>query len=47
MGMCTTFAECKIVMTIILTVMSGMNPHTVIVTWIGMVGMLGLVSLVS
>jgi hypothetical protein len=27
-------------MTAVLTVMSGMDPHTIIVTWVGMVGML-------
>jgi hypothetical protein len=33
-------------MTVMLMVMSGMDPHTIRVTWIGMVGMLGwLVSL--
>jgi hypothetical protein len=26
-GMCTTFAECKTVMTAMLIVMSGMDPH--------------------
>jgi hypothetical protein len=29
-----------------LTVMSGMDPHTIRVTWVSMVGMLELVSLV-
>jgi hypothetical protein len=28
------------VMTAVLTVMSGMDPHMIIVTWVGMVGML-------
>jgi hypothetical protein len=28
-------------MTVVLTVMSGMDPHTIRVTWIGMVGILG------
>jgi hypothetical protein len=27
--MCTTSAECKIVITAVLTVMSGMNPHMI------------------
>jgi hypothetical protein len=27
--MCTTSAECKTVMTVMLTVMSGMDPHTI------------------
>jgi hypothetical protein len=30
-------------MTVVLMVMSGMNPHTIRVTWIGMIGMLGFV----
>jgi hypothetical protein len=29
-------------MTVVLTVMSGMDPHTIRVTWVGMVGMLGV-----
>jgi hypothetical protein len=29
MGICTTFAECKTVMTAVLTVMSSMDPHTI------------------
>jgi hypothetical protein len=40
--MCTTSAECKTVMTTMLTVTSGMDPHTIRVTWVGMVGMLGV-----
>jgi hypothetical protein len=28
-GMCTTSTECRIIMTVMLTVMSGMNPHTI------------------
>jgi hypothetical protein len=39
--MCITSAECRTVMIVMLTVMSGMDPHTIRVTWIGMVGMLG------
>jgi hypothetical protein len=41
-GMCTTSAKCKTVMTAMLTIMSGIDPHTIIETWIGMVGMLGV-----
>jgi hypothetical protein len=26
---CTTYAECKTVITVVLTVMSGMDPHTI------------------
>jgi hypothetical protein len=36
-----TSAECRTVMTFMFTVMSGMDPHTIRVTWIGMVGMSG------
>jgi hypothetical protein len=41
--MCTTFAECRTVMITVLTVMSGMNLHTIRVTWMGGldVGMVG------
>jgi hypothetical protein len=28
-GMCTTSAECKTVITVMLTVMSGLNPHMI------------------
>jgi hypothetical protein len=41
-GMCTTSAAIRTVMTAVLTVMSGMDPLTIRVTWIGMVGMLGV-----
>jgi hypothetical protein len=34
-GVCTTSAECKIVITAMLAIMSGMHPHTIRVTWIG------------
>jgi hypothetical protein len=34
-------------MTLLLTVMSGMDSHMIRVTWVGMVEMLELVSLVS
>jgi hypothetical protein len=33
--MCTTSAECKIVITVVLTVISGMAPHMVSETWDG------------
>jgi hypothetical protein len=39
-GMCTASVECKIVTTVVLMVMSGMDPHTIRVTWVGMVEML-------
>jgi hypothetical protein len=39
-GMCTTFVECRTIIIVMLTVMSGMDPHTIRVTWIGNVGML-------
>jgi hypothetical protein len=45
-GMCTTSAECKIVITAVLTVMSGMDPHMISGTRVGLVE-LGLVSLVG
>jgi hypothetical protein len=32
-GMCTTSAECKTVITVVLTVMSGMDPHMISRTW--------------
>jgi hypothetical protein len=39
---CTTSAECKIVITVMLTVMSGMNPHMIRWdlrwVWFGLVG---------
>jgi hypothetical protein len=28
-GTCTTSAECKTIITVVLTVMSGMNPHMI------------------
>jgi low temperature requirement protein LtrA len=37
--MCTTSVECRTIMTVMLTVMSGMDPHMIRVTWIGMVWM--------
>jgi hypothetical protein len=45
-GMCTTFVECKTVITVVLTVMSGMDPHMISGTRVGLVE-LGLVSLVG
>jgi hypothetical protein len=39
--MCTTSAKCRTVMIAMLTVMTGMDPHMIRETWIGMVGMLG------
>jgi hypothetical protein len=45
-GMCTTSAEFKTVITVMLTVMSGMDPHMISGTWVGLVE-LGLVSLVG
>jgi hypothetical protein len=36
-GMCTTSAECKTVITAMLTVMSGMDPHMISRTWVGLV----------
>jgi hypothetical protein len=45
-GMCTTSAECKTVITAMLTIMRGMDSHMISGTWVGLVG-LGLVSLVD
>jgi hypothetical protein len=45
-GMCTTSAEYKTVITVMLTTMSGMDPHMISETWVGLVE-LGLVSLVG
>jgi hypothetical protein len=42
-GMCTTSAECKTVITVVLMVMSGMNPHMICGTRVGLIK-LGLVS---
>jgi hypothetical protein len=41
--MCTTSAECKTVITAMLTVMSGMNPH--MISWNLRLGWFGLVGL--
>jgi hypothetical protein len=45
-GMCTTSTECKTVITAVLTVMSGMDPHMISGTRVGLVE-LGLVSVVG
>jgi hypothetical protein len=45
-GMYTTSAECKTVITAVLTVMSGMNPHMISETQVRLVE-LGMVSLVG
>jgi hypothetical protein len=45
-GMCTTIADCKTIITAMLTVMNGMDPHMICGTWVGLVE-LGLVSLVG
>jgi hypothetical protein len=44
--MCTTSTECKTVITAMLTVMSGMDPHMISGTWVGLVES-GMVSLVD
>jgi hypothetical protein len=36
-GMCTTSTECKIVIAVVLTIMSGMNPHMISGTRVGLV----------
>jgi hypothetical protein len=45
-GMCTIFAECKILITVVLMVMSGMDPHMISGTRVELVES-GLVSLVD
>jgi hypothetical protein len=45
-GICTTSAECKTIITVVLTVMSGMDPHMISGTRVGLVES-GLVSLVD
>jgi hypothetical protein len=45
-GMCTTSAECKTVITTVLTVISGMDPHMISGTRFGLVKLV-LVSLVG
>jgi hypothetical protein len=44
--MCTSSTECKTVITAMLTIMSGMDPHMISGTRVGLVE-LGLVSLVG
>jgi hypothetical protein len=44
--MCKTSAECKTVITVVLTVMSGMDPHMISGTQVGLVES-SLVSLVD
>jgi hypothetical protein len=44
--MCTTSTECKTVITVVLTVMIGMDPQMISETWVRLVE-LGLVSLVG
>jgi hypothetical protein len=44
--MCTTSAECKTVITVVLIIISGMDPHMISGTRVGLVE-LGLVSLVG
>jgi hypothetical protein len=40
-GTCTTFTECKTVITVVLMVMSGMDPHMISgnLGWCGLVGL--------
>jgi hypothetical protein len=45
-GTCTTSAECKTVITVVLMVMSGMDPHMISGTRVGLVE-IGMVSLVD
>jgi hypothetical protein len=45
-AMCTTSVEYKTIITAMLTVMSGMDPHMISGTWVGLVES-GLVSLVD
>jgi hypothetical protein len=45
-GICTTSAECKTIITAMLMVMSGMDPHMISGTRVGLIE-LGLVSLVG
>jgi hypothetical protein len=45
-GICTTSAKCKTVITVMLMVMSGMDPHMIGETRVGLVE-LGLVSIVG
>jgi hypothetical protein len=45
-GMCTSSVECKTVITVVLTVMSSMDPHMISATQVELVE-LGMVSLVG
>jgi hypothetical protein len=45
-GTCTTSAECKTAITVVFTVMSGMDPHMISGTRVGLVES-GMVSLVD
>jgi hypothetical protein len=45
-GMCITSAKCKTILTAVLTVMSGMDPHMISGTRVGLIE-LGLVCLVG
>jgi hypothetical protein len=45
-GMCTTSVECKNIITVVLTVMSDMDPHMISGTRVGLVE-LGMVSIVG
>jgi hypothetical protein len=36
-GMCTTSIECKTIITAVLTVMSGMDPHMISGTWVELI----------
>jgi hypothetical protein len=46
--MCTTFAECKTIITVVLTVMSGMDPHMISgnLGWVGLDGSVEVILLV-
>jgi hypothetical protein len=35
-GMCTTSAESQTIMTVVLTIMSSMDPHMISGTWVGL-----------
>jgi hypothetical protein len=41
-GMCTTSAEYRTIMTAMLMVTGGMDPHTIRITWVGMIGKSGV-----
>jgi hypothetical protein len=46
--MCTTFAECKTIITVVLTVMSSMDPHMISgnLGWVGLDGSVEVILLV-